>query len=65
MMDKVNPWWYSAVAHGHPLKGATGAGLMAKMLAGLEATSAASLATQVMCISHAPWRPPPCWERAA
>ena len=35
-MAKVNPWG-GAIAHGHPL-GATGAGLMAKMLAGLEAT---------------------------
>ena len=48
-MDKVNPWG-GAIAHGHPL-GATGAGLMAKMLAGLEATDG-SLGLQVMCIGH-------------
>jgi len=48
-MDKVNPWG-GAIAHGHPL-GATGAGLMAKMLAGLEATDS-SLGLQVMCIGH-------------
>ena len=35
-MERVNPWG-GAIAHGHPL-GATGAGLMAKMLTGLEAT---------------------------
>jgi len=46
---KVNPWG-GAIAHGHPL-GATGAGLMAKMLAGLEATNGA-LGLQVMCIGH-------------
>jgi len=46
---KVNPWG-GAIAHGHPL-GATGAGLMAKMLAGLEATGG-SLGLQVMCIGH-------------
>ena len=38
------------IAHGHPL-GATGAGLMAKMLAGLEATDG-QLGLQVMCIGH-------------
>jgi acetyl-CoA acetyltransferase family protein len=48
-MDKVNPWG-GAIAHGHPL-GATGAGLMAKMLAGLEATGE-QLGLQVMCIGH-------------
>lgn len=46
---KVNPWG-GAIAHGHPL-GATGAGLLAKMLAGLEATGG-SLGLQVMCIGH-------------
>jgi len=46
---KVNPWG-GAIAHGHPL-GATGAGLMAKMLAGLEATDG-ELGLQVMCIGH-------------
>ena len=48
-MARVNPWG-GAIAHGHPL-GATGAGLMAKMLAGLEATGGA-LGLQVMCIGH-------------
>ncbi len=48
-MEKVNPWG-GAIAHGHPL-GATGAGLMAKMLAGLEATDG-ELGLQVMCIGH-------------
>jgi acetyl-CoA acetyltransferase family protein len=48
-MDSVNPWG-GAIAHGHPL-GATGAGLMAKMLAGLEATDG-QLGLQVMCIGH-------------
>lgn len=48
-MDKVNPWG-GAIAHGHPL-GATGAGLMAKMLAGLEATGG-QIGLQVMCIGH-------------
>jgi acetyl-CoA acetyltransferase family protein len=48
-MDRVNPWG-GAIAHGHPL-GATGAGLMAKMLAGLEATDG-HLGLQVMCIGH-------------
>ena len=45
--EKVNPWG-GAVAHGHPL-GATGAGLMAKMVAGLEATDG-QFALQTMCI---------------
>lgn len=48
-MDRVNPWG-GAIAHGHPL-GATGAGLMTKMLAGLEATGG-QLGLQVMCIGH-------------
>src|SRR5215213_8550727 len=48
-MEKVNPWG-GAIAHGHPL-GASGAGLMAKMLAGLEATDG-QLGLQVMCIGH-------------
>jgi acetyl-CoA acetyltransferase len=48
-MNKVNPWG-GAIAHGHPL-GATGAGLMSKMLAGLEA-SGGTLGLQVMCIGH-------------
>jgi acetyl-CoA acetyltransferase family protein len=48
-MDKVNPWG-GAIAHGHPL-GATGGGLMAKMLAGLEATGG-QFGLQVMCIGH-------------
>jgi len=48
-MEKVNPWG-GAIAHGHPL-GATGAGLMAKMLAGLESTGG-TLGLQVMCIGH-------------
>src|SRR5205814_8387862 len=46
---KVNPWG-GAIAHGHPL-GATGAGLLAKMLAGLEATGG-QFGLQVMCIGH-------------
>ncbi|GMR04032.1 MAG: thiolase family protein [Gammaproteobacteria bacterium] len=48
-MDKVNPWG-GAIAHGHPL-GATGAGLMAKMLTGLQATDG-QFGLQVMCIGH-------------
>jgi acetyl-CoA acetyltransferase family protein len=48
-MDKVNPWG-GAIAHGHPL-GATGGGLMAKMVAGLAATDE-TLGLQVMCIGH-------------
>jgi acetyl-CoA acetyltransferase family protein len=48
-MSKVNPWG-GAIAHGHPL-GATGAGLMAKMVAGLEATGG-RLGLQIMCIGH-------------
>jgi len=46
-MDKVNPWG-GAIAHGHPL-GATGAGLMAKMLAGLKSTGG-HLGLQDICI---------------
>ncbi|HLJ98266.1 MAG TPA: thiolase family protein [Gemmataceae bacterium] len=48
-MEKVNPWG-GAIAHGHPL-GATGTGLLAKMLAGLEA-SGGQFGLQVMCIGH-------------
>ena len=48
-MDRVNPWG-GAIAHGHPL-GATGGGLMAKMVTGLEATDG-TLGLQVMCIGH-------------
>jgi acetyl-CoA acetyltransferase family protein len=48
-MAKVNPWG-GAIAHGHPL-GATGAGLMAKMLTGLDVTGG-QLGLQVMCIGH-------------
>jgi acetyl-CoA acetyltransferase family protein len=48
-MERVNPWG-GAIAHGHPL-GATGAGLMSKVVAGLEATGK-STALQVMCIGH-------------
>ncbi len=43
----MNPWG-GAIAHGHPL-GATGAGLTAKMVAGLEATGG-QFALQTMCI---------------
>lgn len=48
-MDKLNPWG-GAIAHGHPL-GGTGAGLLAKMLSGLEAKGG-TLGLQVMCIGH-------------
>src|ERR1700674_4327766 len=48
-MESVNPWG-GAIAHGHPL-GASGAGLMAKMLAGLEATGG-QFGLQLMCIGH-------------
>jgi acetyl-CoA acyltransferase len=48
-MGRVNPWG-GAIAHGHPL-GATGGGLMAKMLCGLEATGG-QFALQTMCIGH-------------
>lgn len=46
---KVNPWG-GAIAHGHPL-GATGAGLVAKTLAGLEATGG-TFGLVVFCIGH-------------
>jgi acetyl-CoA acetyltransferase family protein len=46
---KINPWG-GAIAHGHPL-GATGAGLLAKMLAGLEATGG-TVGLLTMCIGH-------------
>lgn len=48
-VERLNPWG-GAIAHGHPL-GATGAGLMAKMLAGLE-HQGGELGLQVMCIGH-------------
>lgn len=48
-IEKLNPWG-GAIAHGHPL-GATGGGLMSKMLAGLEATDGQT-GLQVMCIGH-------------
>ncbi|MGB3837040.1 thiolase family protein [Castellaniella sp.] len=48
-LEKANPWG-GAIAHGHPL-GATGAGLMGKMLCGLEATDG-TLGLQLMCIGH-------------
>jgi acetyl-CoA C-acetyltransferase/acetyl-CoA acyltransferase len=48
-LEKVNPWG-GAIAHGHPL-GATGGGLMAKMLAGLQATGG-RFGLQTMCIGH-------------
>ncbi len=48
-MARVNPWG-GAIAHGHPL-GASGAGLTAKMLVGLEATGG-QFGLQVMCIGH-------------
>ncbi len=48
-MAKVNPWG-GAIAHGHPL-GATGGGLLAKMLVGLE-TTGGQFGLQVMCIGH-------------
>jgi acetyl-CoA acyltransferase len=47
--ERVNPWG-GAIAHGHPL-GATGAGLMSKMLVGLE-TTGGTLGLQTMCIGH-------------
>lgn len=46
---KVNPWG-GAIAHGHPL-GATGAGLVAKTLAGLEDTGG-TLGLTLFCIGH-------------
>ena len=45
-MDRVNPWG-GAIAHGHPL-GATGAALLAKMLAGLEAQAVGGVAAGVL-----------------
>jgi acetyl-CoA acyltransferase len=48
-MAKVNPWG-GAIAHGHPL-GGSGAGLLAKMLTGLESTGG-EFGLQVMCIGH-------------
>lgn len=48
-MDRFNPWG-GAIAHGHPL-GATGTGLMAKMLAGLNHVDG-QFGLQVMCIGH-------------
>jgi acetyl-CoA acetyltransferase family protein len=47
--ERLNPWG-GAIAHGHPL-GATGGGLMAKMLTGLEATGG-TIGLQTMCIGH-------------
>ena len=46
---KVNPWG-GAIAHGHPL-GASGGGLLAKMLGGLEAVDG-KFGLQLMCIGH-------------
>lgn len=46
---RFNPWG-GAIAHGHPL-GATGAGLLAKTLAGLEARDG-SIGLTVFCIGH-------------
>jgi acetyl-CoA C-acetyltransferase/acetyl-CoA acyltransferase len=46
---RINPWG-GAIAHGHPL-GATGGGLMSKMLSGLEVTGK-QFGLQVMCIGH-------------
>jgi acetyl-CoA acetyltransferase family protein len=46
---RINPWG-GAIAHGHPL-GATGGALLAKMLAGLQATNG-QFGLQVMCIGH-------------
>lgn len=48
-LAKVNPWG-GAIAHGHPL-GATGVGLMAKLLAGLE-QSGGTLGLLTICIGH-------------
>ncbi len=48
-MAKVNPWG-GAIAHGHPL-GGTGAGLMSKLVHGLQ-TTGGTLGLQVMCIGH-------------
>lgn len=46
---KLNPWG-GAIAHGHPL-GGSGAGLLAKLLAGLEQVNG-RYGLQVMCIGH-------------
>ena len=48
-LDQINPWG-GAIAHGHPL-GATGVGLTAKALAGLEATGG-TFALVVFCVGH-------------
>lgn len=48
-LARVNPWG-GAIAHGHPL-GATGAGLLAKTLAGLE-TTGGTIGLIVFCIGH-------------
>lgn len=48
-LDAINPWG-GAIAHGHPL-GATGVGLTAKALAGLEATGG-TLGLVVFCVGH-------------
>lgn len=48
-MDRLNPWG-GAIAHGHPL-GGTGAGLLAKMLSGLDHVHG-RFGLQVMCIGH-------------
>lgn len=48
-MEKLNPWG-GAIAHGHPL-GATGGGLMAKLVTALEAADK-QIGLQVMCIGH-------------
>lgn len=48
-LGKVNPWG-GAIAHGHAV-GATGAGLLAKMITGLE-TTGGTLGLQVMSIGH-------------
>ncbi|MGE4370846.1 MAG: acetyl-CoA C-acyltransferase [Burkholderiaceae bacterium] len=47
--DRFNQWG-GAIAHGHPL-GATGAGLIAKTLSGLEATDG-TLGLIVFCVGH-------------
>lgn len=47
--DRINRWG-GAIAHGHPL-GATGAGLIAKTLAGLEATDG-TMGLTVFCVGH-------------
>jgi acetyl-CoA acetyltransferase len=48
-MDRVNPWG-EAIAHSHPL-GATGAGLIVKMHARLEATDG-QFGLRVMCSGY-------------